>query len=264
MGSGTSENAYVTYRSPSQLNEYERCPNAYHLSRRQRVWKHPAPWLAHGTAFHSVVEAFEKSGRVMTLEEAQEAFRSEYSRLINEDLKQNPNPNVWERSGPYSAKADIPRRLTIGLQQIEGFFRFIREHPEHVPWTDPNGDQWIEKEFIVKFGSVEVRGYIDVVIDGKPEDYKTGSTPGGDEQLATYAGVLNLEWDIPFTSGTYWMAKTGKPTRPYDLTGWSIERLADVYGELDENIKAERFDPTPSPDLCQRCPVRESCIYKEV
>lgn len=200
----------------------------------------------------------------MTLAQAQTHFRSEYSRLINEDLKANPNPNVWERSGPYNAKADIPRRLNVGLQQLEGFFRFVSEHPDREPWTDPNGVRWIEKEFRVKFGNVEVVGYIDVVHDAMPEDYKTGSTPGGDEQLATYAGVLNIEWDIPFTSGTYWMAKLGKPTRPYDLTGWSLERLADVYGRLDENIKAERFDATPSPDLCGRCPVRNSCIYKEV
>lgn len=254
----------VEHRSPSQLNEYERCPHAYYLSRHQRVWKYPAPWLAHGTAFHSVAEAFEKSGRVMTLEQAQQLFRSEYSAQINEELKTNPNPNVWERSGPYNAKADIPRRLNVGLQQIEGFFKFIREHPDREPWTDPAGVQWIEKEFEVHFGDVKVVGYIDIVIDEKPEDYKTGSTPGGDEQLATYAGVLKLEWDIPFTTGTYWMAKTGKATRPYDLTGWSIERLADVYGELDQNIKAEKFDPTPSPELCGRCPVRNSCKFAQL
>lgn len=256
------------YRSPSQLNEYASdshgCPYKYYLSRRARVWKRPAPWLAHGTAFHSVVEAFELSDRTMTLEEARQAFRSQYSSLINEELKENPNPKVWEWSGPYNAVKDIPRRLEVGLEQIEGFFRYIQANPSHIPWTDPAGNRWIEKEFRVRFGDVEVVGYIDVVIDGRPEDYKTGSTPGGDEQLATYAGVLNLEWDLPFTTGRYWMAKQGKPTRPYDLTDWSIERLADVYGELDEAIKAERFDPKPSPDKCRMCPVRDSCEFKEV
>lgn len=251
------------YRSPSQLNEYERCPHAYYLSRRERAWKRPAPWLAHGTAFHSAVEAFEKSGRVMTPKETKQHFREAYRAQINEELKENPNPAVWERSGPYNAVRDIPRRMQVGQEQLDGFFKYIREHPDHIPWTDPSGVQWIEKEFRVKFGLVEVVGYIDVVIDGKPDDYKTGSTPGGPEQLATYAGVLNLEWDLPFTTARYWMAKLGKPTRPYDLTEWNIQRLADVYGELDENIKAERFDPKPDPDVCPRCPVRDSCVYKE-
>jgi putative RecB family exonuclease len=254
----------IGHRSPSQLNEYERCPHAYFLARRERVWKRPAPWLAHGTAFHSAVEAFEKSDRVMTPEEVKQHFSDAYRAQINQELKDNPNLSFWESSGRYRALQDIPRRHEVGLEQIDGFFKYIREHPEHVPWTDPAGVQWIEKEFRVKFGSVEVVGYIDVVIEGKPDDYKTGSTPGGDEQLATYAGVLNLEWGIPFTTGRYWMAKQGKPTKPYDLTGWSIERLADVYGSLDDNIKAERFDPTPSPDLCRRCPVRDSCAFKEV
>lgn len=253
----------IGHRSPSQLNEYERCPHAYFLSRRERVWKRPAPWLAHGTAFHSAVEAFEKSDRVMTPEEVKQHFSDAYRVQINQELKDNPNLSLWESSGRYRALQDIPRRHEVGLEQLDGFFKYIREHPEHVPWTDPAGVQWIEKEFRVKFGAVEVVGYIDVVIDGRPDDYKTGSTPGGDEQLATYAGVLNIEWDLPFTTGRYWMAKQGKPTKPYDLTQWSIERLADVYGSLDENVKAERFDPTPSPDLCRRCPVRDSCIYKE-
>lgn len=251
------------YRSPSQLNDMERCPHYYYLSRRAKVWKRPAPWLAHGTAFHSAVEAFEKSERVMTLERTKKLFRDEYSRLINEQLKEDPNPAVWERSGPYNALRDIPRRMEVGQQQLEGFFRYIQANPSHVPWTDPGGVRWIEKEFRVRFGSVEVVGYIDVVIDGKPDDYKTGSTPGGPEQLATYAGVLNLEWDLPFTTARYWMAKQGKPTRPYDLTDWSIQRLADVYGKLDEDIKAERFDPNPDPEKCARCPVRDSCQYKE-
>lgn len=253
----------IGHRSPSQLNEYERCPHAYFLSRRERVWKRPAPWLAHGTAFHSAVEAFEKSDRVMTPEEVKQHFSDEYRAQINQELKDNPNLSFWESSGRYRALQDIPRRHEVGLEQLDGFFKYIREYPEHVPWTDPAGVQWIEKEFRVKFGAVEVVGYIDVVIDGRPDDYKTGSTPGGDEQLATYAGVLNIEWGLPFTTGRYWMAKQGKPTKPYDLTQWSIERLADVYGSLDENIKSERFDPTPSPDLCRRCPVRDSCIYKE-
>jgi putative RecB family exonuclease len=253
----------IGHRSPSQLNEYERCPYAYYLSRRERVWKRPAPWLAHGTAFHSAVEAFEKSGRVMTPEETKQHFREAYKAQIGDELKDNPNLAFWERSGPYNAQRDIPRRMQVGQDQIDGFFKYIREHPDHIPWRDPSGVQWIEKEFRVKFGGVEVVGYIDVVIDGRPDDYKTGSTPGGDEQLATYAGVLNLEWDLPFTTGRFWMAKLGKPTRPYDLTGWSLERLADVYGELDENIKAERFDPKPDPDVCVRCPVRDSCEFKE-
>lgn len=254
----------VKYRSPSQLNQYERCPYCYYLSRRERVWEKPAAWLGHGTAVHRAVELWEQSGRVMTPEEAVEAFKESYRAEINVILKDNPNPRAWFASGPYGGIKDIPRRYEVGQEHVLNVLKYYREHPDEKPWVDPSGKMWVEKEFKVKFGDVEVVGFIDVVMDEKPRDYKTGITPGYVEQLATYGGVLLLEWDIPFTTGDFFMAKRGTPTRPYDLSDWSIERLADVYGELDENIKAERFDPKPDIDVCPRCPVASSCEFKYV
>lgn len=255
---------HVKYRSPSQLNQYQRCPYSYYLARRERVWERPAAWLAHGTAVHRAVELWEQSGRVMTPDETVQAFSDSYRAEINALLKENPNPKSWFASGPYGGLKDIPRRAEVGKEHVLNVLRFYREHPDMKPWVDPSGKMWVEKEFKVKFGDVEVVGYIDVVIDEKPVDYKTGSTPGFEEQLATYGGVLYLEWDIPFTEGFFFLARAGKPTRPYDLTGWSIQRLTDVYGELDENIKGERFDPTPSPDVCGRCPVSTSCEFAQI
>lgn len=254
----------VKYRSPSQLNQYYRCPYAYYLSRRERVWERPAAWLAHGTAVHRAVELWEQSGRVMTAEETLEAFRDSYRDEINVLLKENPNPKAWFASGPYGGLKDIPRRYEVGQEHVLNVLRFYEEHPDKKPWVDPDGKKWIEKEFRVKFGGVDVVGYIDVVIDEIPVDYKTGTTPGYEEQLATYAGVLKMQWDIPFSKGFFFMAKRGTLTRPYDLTGWSLNRLEDVYGELDENIKAERFDPTPSPEVCGRCPVSTSCEFAQI
>lgn len=248
------------WRSPSQLNEYYRCPYSYYLSRRLKVWKRPAAWLAHGVAVHAAVEAWEKSGRTMTLDAVLQVFREQYSAQINEELRTSPNPRAWFSSGPYNGPKDIPRRYLVGQDHVRNLLSYYTEHPDHVP--DLVGeDLGVELGFDVHFGETRVVGFIDLVMQGMPYDYKTGTTPGGDDQLATYAGVLKLNHDIPFTNGFYFMARTGKPTRPYDLTGWSLERLEDVYGKLDQNIKAERFDPTPSPDVCGRCPVATSCEF---
>lgn len=256
------------YRSPSQLNEYERCPHAYYLNRRMRAYKVPAPWLAHGTAVHAALERWWNLRHTMTPEQAQEDalrhFRQHYGAMIAIDLRETPNLRMWERSGPYAASVDIPRRFQVGQEHVLNVLGYYAKHPELTPWVDPEGSMWVEKRFKVKFGEVEVVGYVDIVHDAIPYDYKTGATPGGDEQLATYAGVLNLKYDTPFTNAFYFMAKAGKPTQPYDISGWSVERLADVYGSLDENIKAERFDPKPDPDVCPRCPVRHACEFKEV
>ncbi len=197
----------------------------------------------------------------MTQDEVVKAFEESYRQHINLGLKDNPNPNTWFPSGPYWGMKDIMRRQEVGRLHVLNVLGYYEDNPDVKPWIDPEGRWWVEKHFTAKFGDVEVVGYVDVAIDGIPYDYKTGGTPGGDEQLATYAGAINLKFDIPFTEGFYFMAKTGKPTRPYDLTGWSVERLADVYGELDQNIKAEKFDPTPSPDVCRMCPVQTSCDF---
>jgi putative RecB family exonuclease len=247
------------WRSPSQLNEYNRCPYAYYLSRRKKVWKRPAAWLAHGVAVHGAMEAWEKSGRTMTLEQTQEVFRRLYSDQINEDLGDSPNPRAWFPSGPYNGAKDIPRRMLVGQEHVENLLSYYMKYPEKVPDV-LNGVPAVEFEFDIYFGETRVVGFIDLVMGGEPYDYKTGTTPGGDEQLATYAGVLKKNHDIPFSNGFYFMARAGKPTHPYDLTGWSLERLEDVYGELDQNIKAEKFDATPG-DACRVCPVSSSCEF---
>lgn len=253
--------AKISYRSPSQLNEYERCPYAYFLNRRERVWQKPAAWLQHGTAVHRAIELWEHSGRTKTEEEVLQDFKDSYHAGIKDELRLTPNTYEWFSSGPYRGPRDIPRRFEVGQQHVLNVLRFYREHPDMKPWVDPEGKVWVEKEFKVQFGDVEVVGYVDVVIDEIPYDYKTGTTPGGPEQLATYAGVLNLKFGIPFTEAFYFMTKAGKPTRPYDISDWSLQRLSDVYGELDQNIKAERFEPKPSPDNCDRCPVKSSCEF---
>lgn len=228
------------------------------------MWKRPAAWLAHGTAVHKAIEVWEQSGRSMTLEQVLKVFRDEYSAQINEELKGTPNPKAWYSSGPYNGPKDIPRRYEVGQQHVRNVLEFYTKNPLMIPDVLPDGKQGVEYPFESNFGGVKVVGYIDMVYSGVPYDYKTGSMPGGDEQLATYAGVLKQSFDIPFSNGFYFMAKAGRPTRPYDLTGWSLQKLGDVYGELDENIKAQRFDPKPSPDVCGRCPVSTSCEFAQI
>jgi putative RecB family exonuclease len=250
------------WRSPSQLNEYSRCPYSYYLSRRKKVWKRPAAWLAHGVAVHKAMEVWEQSGRQMTLDQVLQVFRNEYSAQINEELKATPNPRTWFSSGPYNGSKDIPRRYQVGQDHVRNLMDYYIKYPDQVP--DVIEERLgVEYEFDIHFGETRVVGFIDLVMNGMPYDYKTGTTPGGDEQLATYAGVLKKNHDIPFSNGFYFMARTGKPTRPYDLTGWSLERLEDVYGELDQKIKAEEFPPTPG-DACRVCPVSTSCEFAQL
>jgi putative RecB family exonuclease len=254
------------YRSVSQVSDLEKCGWAYYLSRVEKKSKRPAAWLPQGTAFHEAAEKIESAPGPVTLAQATEWFSEAYDREIGRLGTDEPNLWAWFPSGPYKGEIDIPRRYGIGVMQIESYMRYREKHPEEKIVT--LGDNLaVELAFKVHFGDVEVRGFIDQVVeDGEgafARDLKTGKKPGSDFQLGTYAKALLLQYGLDVLRGDYWMAQSAKPTGKYDLSGWSVERLADRYGEADAKIRAEEFEPNPSRENCMFCDVAKHCEYRE-
>lgn len=258
-----------SYRSVSQLKQYEQCPWAYKLARVDKVWERPAAWLSHGTAVHSAVEEYEKSGRELPLEKALDVFREEYAKGINEACQLTPNFNYWFSSGRYRGLEDTERRYDVGLEMVIRYYEWAAKHPEESVWAAPDGVPAVEQEFNIDLDGVRVRGFIDQVIvvvrkDGRIEvrvrDVKTGAMPGDAFQLKTYAVAVYDQYGEEISAGDYWMGKTGKATRPYNLTTVSRQEVVDRFHAVDEGIKAERWDPKPG-DHCARCPVATSCEF---
>lgn len=254
------------HRSVSQLKLYERCPYAYKLSRIDKVWSRPAAWLAQGSAVHEAAEAYERSGRTMTLEQAQDVFRESYAEHIGQACQVTPNFEFWFASGPYAGEADVERRYHIGLEQVEKYLRWYEQHPEEVIWVAPDGTPGIEIGFDIDLDGVLVRGFIDAVIVTDEgvlvRDNKTGNSPGDDFQLGVYGVALAEQFGIePPARGDYWMGRSGKPTYPFPISDWTRERVAEKFRELEENIQAERFDPLPDPKKCNFCDVNASCEF---
>ena len=254
------------HRSVSQLKQYERCPYSYKLSRIDKVWQRPAAWLPQGSAVHEAAEAYERSGRSLTLDEAQDVFRESYVTHVNNYCESTPNLGMWFGSGPYAGEQDIERRFGIGLDQTAKYLDWYDQYPDEVIWIAPDGTPGIEIGFDVEMGGVPVRGFIDAVIvkDGEVivRDNKTGNKPGDDFQLAVYAVALAIQFGIEQpTRGDYWMGRTGKPTREYDLSAWSAEKVSAKFRELEDNIVAGNFDPEPESSKCRFCDVSASCEY---
>src|SRR5699024_9703686 len=256
------------HRSVSQVNQYAKCPYGYKLDRIDRVWSRPAAWLSQGTAVHAAAEAYERSGRTMTLEQMQDVFREEYANATAELAEDTPNTEYWLASGPYKGPQDIERRYDIGLEQCARYIDWYQEHPEETVWITPDGVLAVELPFDVDLNGVRVRGYIDaVVVD--PErglvvrDNKTGNQPGDDFQLATYAVAVAETYDVPQPAwGDYWMGRSGKPTKPYDLSGWTKDKVAAVYKDMDDAVKAGHFPADPEPSKCRFCSVAMSCDFR--
>lgn len=284
------------HRSVSQINQYDRCPYSYKLSRIDKVWEKPAAWLPQGSAVHTVAEHVWRrklEGLPVTVEDAQVFFAEEYAKEVSKYTEITPNFDFWFASGPYRGAADVERRYGIGLEQVRKFIEWTDNHPEEEIWFTPglrdsrckqlqvagsihhvdececkNPEPAIELAFDIDLDGVLVRGYIDAVMSVdrilRVRDYKTGNNPGDDFQLAVYAIALSETYNIPPPLiGDYWMGRSGKPTVPYDLSGWTREKVSARFRELDENINAGRFEPKPSPSNCQMCSVKTACEYRE-
>lgn len=258
------------YRSVSQVKTYRDCPQRWYLERRLRAWQRPAAWLPQGTAVHAAAEAWERSERQMSLEDAQQVYSESYAEEIGKYAAITPNWNYWFSSGPYRGAVDVERRYGLGLAMVERYVDYYTEqHPEQVIWITPDGTPAIELEFNVKFGDVKVKGYIDQVTKTSDRgivvrDIKSGNTPGNAFQLAVYARAVEQQYGQRIEVGDYWMGRAGGPTVPYDLSDWPESALADEFGEVDQLIKSEQFDPEPDDKKCMFCSVRTACpIFSE-
>ncbi|EFV12963.1 RecB family exonuclease [Segniliparus rugosus] len=253
--------------SVSQYKTYERCPYSWYLSRVEKAWQRPAAWLPQGSAVHEAAEAYERSGRTLTLDQAQDVYRESYARHVGEYCEITPNFNWWFRSGSYGGKEDLERRFKLGLEQVGRYLDYYETHPAEVIWIAPDGTPGIELEFNIDLDGVAVRGFIDAVIPNGcgdevlVRDNKTGNSPGDDFQLGTYGVALSEQFGVFAPVGDYWMGRTGKPTKAYDISKWTVERVTEEFHRLADNIEAERFDPDPEPSKCMFCDVAYSCDY---
>lgn len=255
------------YRSVSQVIQYERCPHAYYLARIGKAWRRPAAWLPHGTAFHYAIEQYESSARALSLEEVKELFIDKYIAEVNNYCKTTPNLGYWAKSGRYGGKEDIQRRLLIGQEMVEKYFKYVAENPDESIWITPEGKLAIEYEFFSDFDGVMMKGYIDRIVlhqlenELEIDDLKTGASPGDTFQLKVYSISIKNDFGIEILKGRYWMGRTGKPTKSYDLAEMSDNEVYDRIHAVDEGIKAGKFDPKPSAENCRRCDVRTACPF---
>lgn len=197
----------------------------------------------------------------MNLCEMERAFAESYEKETNSLCEKTPDFSQWFASGKFTGADDTDRRYLQGLEQTRRYYEWAVENPIEKPRLI-DGEPAVEVKFDVTLGSVRVVGVIDQVLDRLMRDVKTGVKPGDPFQLGTYKVALEVGYDIKVSRGDFWMARSGGPTVPLDLKEWTTQRVTEEFEELDENIKAERFDPRPEPGNCRRCGVASSCDFK--
>lgn len=251
-------------RSPSQADSYlDGCPYAYYLRRIERVSPRPAAWSHQGTAFHTACEVYELGGRQMSAADVVGVFSDEYARLVNTALEAEPNTDRWMTAGPDGV-SDIEARYALGQAQAADYVSWAQGKEDPI-WKAPDGSPAIEMRLTAEIGGVKVQGIIDQVIDEQDgsvriRDLKTGSTKSK-FQLKTYAVLVRKALRVEVNRGDWYMAKTGKLSRPLDLSTTSEDEVGERYAEMDVGVKRGDFPPKPGFS-CRFCDVSHACQFR--
>lgn len=247
-------------RSVSQVDQYEKCSWQFYLQRVERVVPRPAAWSFQGTAFHSAAEKFEKEHREPSEEEMVQLFSDQYSAMVNGAMHKEPNLSRWMTAMKKPAGQDIEDRYRLGQQQVRDYVKWSMENKPAIACVDDgkgNSKMGLELYFKVELGGVVVRGYIDQLLKKRVRDLKTGSTKSH-FQLETYKVAVEKQFGEEVNRGDWYFGKTGKLSRPVDLSEVTEDQVAARYVEMDQGVKAGRFEANPGFH-CQFCGVAWAC-----
>jgi DNA helicase II / ATP-dependent DNA helicase PcrA len=231
--------------SASDLDTYRICPLKYKFARVFRIPQEPTIHQRFGIVLHQVLERFHASegGPLSRLRELFEIS--------------------WRRSG-FGGSDDEQQFRERALEALERYWRLDRESD-----AEP---VWFERSFAFKLGPHLLRGRVDRVDrhpDGTYEliDYKTGKAKSADElsedvQLSLYQMGARESWRLETSAQSYFYVLTGEKV-PVEHSEEELERVRETVAEIAGGILKQRFEPTPSADICRFCDYRIICPAAE-
>jgi DNA helicase II / ATP-dependent DNA helicase PcrA len=233
--------------SATDIDTYRACPLRYKFARVFRIPQQPTLHQRFGIAVHQVLERFHAA-------EGELGPLAELLTLLDAS---------WRRGG--FGDSDEERQLR---QKATAALTRYHERAQ----SDEARPVWFERKFSFKLGPHLVRGRVDRV-DRLPSgeyeliDYKTGRPKSAEQltndvQLSLYAIAAGEAWGLEAMRGAYYyllddekVAISGDPER--------AEWIRNVAIEVAEGIKAQEFEPTPSPRACKLCDYRLVCPAAE-
>jgi DNA helicase-2/ATP-dependent DNA helicase PcrA len=239
--------------SATDIETYRACPLRYKFARVFRIPQEPTLHQRFGIAVHQVLERYH--ARDPGAEEpATGGSLTDLLTLLE---------TSWRRGG----FGDSDEERQLHQKAVSALTRYHERAR-----SDEGTPVWFERQFSFKLGPHLVRGRVDRV-DRLPSgeyeliDYKTGrprSTEqlANDVQLSLYAVAARDAWGLEAMRGAYYyllddekVAVAGDSER--------AEWIRGVAVQVAEGIKAQEFEPTPSPRACKLCDYRLVCPAAE-
>lgn len=231
--------------SASDIDTYRICPLKYKFARVFRIPQEPTINQRFGIVMHQVLERFHTEGEG-SLERLRELFEIS-----------------WRRSGFGDSDDELQFRARA-IEALEGYWR-QNDASEAEP-------VWFERSFAFKIGPHLLRGRVDRVDrhpDGSFEliDYKTGKAKTPDQlredvQLSVYQMGARESWRLETSAQSYFYVLSGEKV-PVKHSAEELERVRATVSEIAGGILKQRFEPTPSPEICSFCDYRIICPAAE-
>ncbi|WP_424216379.1 PD-(D/E)XK nuclease family protein (plasmid) [Streptomyces sp. BI20] len=253
------------HRSVSQLTSWLSCGEAYRLQRIEKAPQLQAAWFAQGLAIHAAVEAYELSGRRLTLAEALDVAREQWAAETAKMYAADPNLDNWLRGGKKSTEDDLTQRFQKVYEHVEGYIRWCETNRDH-EWlyVFPDGKPGVEVPFEIIVNGVPVKGAIDLIIETsngiKLRDVKTGTKiPPSPIQLAVYRwAVKELTGQLPYEAD-YFMTKDFRPSKPVNVSHYTREMVETWFRNFETGVQNEVY--VPNPGQCFPCTVKNACSF---
>ena len=260
----------VSHWSHSQVESILNCGKSYELGRLRNAPKTPTVWSPAGVALHDVADLIHR-GEVSTKKAITEAWNQCFDELVEKQFNETGvAPHFWRKAGRVTKESpdreDVDWWRTEGARQLWGYKQWLKKSGYTVARLS---DETIlsEHETTTLFGSVEVKGFLDVVFEN-PEgqwvvcDLKSGSrVPDKYTQLGLYRVALqqNHEFDNEIIGGMFLMTRKSQPTEVVDLRQYTPDYFNHIFSMADSIREAEAFLPNPG-SFCRICDVKEACF----
>ncbi|HET8822125.1 MAG TPA: ATP-dependent DNA helicase [Thermoleophilaceae bacterium] len=231
--------------SASDIDTYRICPLKYKFARVFRIPQEPTIHQRFGIVLHQVLERFHSQGGG-SLGQLRELFEAS-----------------WRRSG-FGDSDDEQQFRARAIAALEDYWRRDRESDSEAVW--------FERSFAFRIGPHLLRGRVDRV-DRHPDgtfeliDYKTGRAKTEEElredvQLSVYQMGARESWGLETSAQSYFYVLTGEKV-PVAHSDEELERVRATVEEIAGGILKQRFEPTPSPEICRFCDYRIICPAAE-
>src|SRR5215207_7016841 len=231
--------------SASDIDTYRICPLKYKFARVFRIPQEPTIHQRFGIVLHQVLERFHQQGGG-SLDSLMELFHAS-----------------WRRSGFGDSDDELQFRERA-MQALRAYWERDRESEAEAVW--------FERSFAFKIGPHLLRGRVDRVDrhpDGSFEliDYKTGKSKTAEQlredvQLSVYQMGARESWRLETSAQSYFYVLTGEKV-PVEHSAEELERVRVTVSEIAAGILKQRFEPTPSPEICSFCDYRIICPAAE-